>query len=38
VSLAEALVRLSPRLPRQAARAPVGLDPALAAFYRGGAA
>ncbi|MCU0986328.1 MAG: aspartate/glutamate racemase family protein, partial [Acetobacteraceae bacterium] len=27
VSLAEALVRLSPRLPRQAARAPVGLDP-----------
>lgn len=35
VSLAEALVRLSPRLPRQAARSPVGLDPALTALYRG---
>jgi Asp/Glu/hydantoin racemase len=38
VSLAEALVRLSPRLPRQAARTPEGLDPALAALYRGEAA
>jgi Asp/Glu/hydantoin racemase len=37
VSLAEALVRLSPRLPRQAPRAPVGLDAALAAFFRGAA-
>lgn len=35
VSLAEAMVRLSPRLPRQGGRAPVGLDPALAALYRG---
>jgi Asp/Glu/hydantoin racemase len=38
VSLAEAMVRLSPRLPRQRPRAPVGLDAALAAFFRDDAA
>jgi len=37
VSLAEALVRLAPRLPRQGARAPAGLDQALTSLYGGAA-